>query len=710
MAFEVDVKPAFLRDLVLLPQSVQRRAVAALEIIAEDPISGRGNVKKVFKHLFKNVYRYRIGDYRLLYCLGEGCVGALAIGHRQDIYERFQPASDHLHPRPAAGAEPIAISPAPGIAPSIVEEPEPTSDAPPPSPEDDEVLPPPDRSPNLLRQLLSLWGVPEDVHDRILACHQPEDLFDLGLPDETVERILHWQQPPTATQIIEQPTLDVPNLADLEQYLEGTLTGFLLKLDPEQQQVAYRPQRGARLVKGGPGSGKSLVALYHIRHRIASASANPPRILFVTYTQALTRASRQLLDSLLGDRKGQVDVQTLDAVARQILAAAGEPHEVADRAQQEAALRVARTAITLPPLDPARRKLQALPDDYLLEEIDWVIEGRQVPDLAAYLAEPRAGRLVPLDARLRRAVWQVAQTFRDRLERQKVGTYTMLRARALDLVRVGRGPEPYDAVVVDEGQDLPPVALALCAELCASPDGLLVTADANQSIYGKGFGWIRAHSAFNFRGRTTVLRRNYRSTRAIAAAAASLMAESDSDAESLAATAMREGPPPVLARVRNEREEAQVIADHLVAWAEELRLPVGAAAVLVRTERLGQSIARALEDLKLEATVVTGRTLDLKDPRVKVLTMHSAKGLEFPIVVVPRVDHGYLPFLAGVTDPDARAERTAEERRLLFVALTRAMRRLLLTCSAGKESPFIADLDLACWAQLPPDTPRGSSR
>lgn len=695
MRVKFDAKPAFLRDLLTLPKSVSERVIRAIEVIEQDPITGHGHAKKVFKHRYQNIYRYRIGDYRLIYCLGEGCAAGLAVGRRDDIYARFTAPATDLTVSAAPDVAPIAIAPAPGVAPTIVDEP-----AQPPLPleEPDEALPPPNRTPGFFRELLTEWGVPVEYHDRILSCEQLEDLLELGLPDEIVERILHWQKPPSVLQIVEQPTLEVPSPADLERYLEGTLRGFLLKLDPEQEKVAYRVQRGAQLVKGGPGSGKSLVALYHIRHRIATAPANPPRVLFVTFTRALTRASRQLLDDLLGDRRDLVTVSTLDAVVRDLLTSAGEPVHPADNSQQLAALKAAREAVRRTLDEATAHALDAITDSYLRAEIDWIIEGRALPDLAAYLDEPRAGRWVRFNGRVRRAVWAIARRFRDQLASQRIASYNTLRARAVELLRSGRISRRFDVVVVDEGQDLPPIALAVCAELCATPDGLYVTADANQSIYGRGYSWLRAHSSLNFSGRTTVLRRNYRSTRAIAAAAASLLTGHDSDAESLAGAAVRDGPPPVLAGVRNEQDEARLIADYLTAWADELQLPVTSAAILVRFERIGQDLAARLTQLGLPARYVSGGQLDLAAPVVTVMTMHSAKGLEFPIVAIPRADRGVLPYLHGAVGPEAQTERAADERRLFFVALTRAMRRLLVTYTANKPSPFLADLDRSHWA------------
>lgn len=75
------------------------------------------------------------------------------------------------------------------------------------------------------------------------------------------------------------------------------------------------------------------------------------------------------------------------------------------------------------------------------------------------------------------------------------------------------------------------------------------------------------------------------------------------------------------------------------------------------------------------------------DDAVQLMTMHAAKGLEFPLVLVPAVEEGMFPSMQSGEDP----ERLEEERRLCYVAMTRAMEKLVL-CHAesrrlyGKEN------------------------
>jgi DNA helicase-2/ATP-dependent DNA helicase PcrA len=70
-----------------------------------------------------------------------------------------------------------------------------------------------------------------------------------------------------------------------------------------------------------------------------------------------------------------------------------------------------------------------------------------------------------------------------------------------------------------------------------------------------------------------------------------------------------------------------------------------------------------------------------RDARVLMMTMHSAKGLEFPVVAIAGLEEGLFPHARSVDD-DAEVE---EERRLCYVGITRAQRRLVLTSAARRR-------------------------
>ena len=81
---------------------------------------------------------------------------------------------------------------------------------------------------------------------------------------------------------------------------------------------------------------------------------------------------------------------------------------------------------------------------------------------------------------------------------------------------------------------------------------------------------------------------------------------------------------------------------------------------------------------------------------VRLMTLHASKGLEFPVVILAGATEGELPL-----DRPGRRADVREERRLLFVGMTRAREELILTCG-GAPSPFLAE--------LPADVRRESAR
>jgi superfamily I DNA/RNA helicase len=144
----------------------------------------------------------------------------------------------------------------------------------------------------------------------------------------------------------------------------------------------------------------------------------------------------------------------------------------------------------------------------------------------------------------------------------------------------------------------------------------------------------------------------------------------------------------------------------------------GAAAVDVRAagEVLAPLARRCGDDRQRFLTEISlGAEVDALDPRadaITLLTLHAAKGLEFGVVFLAGCEKDLLPWWlpgGGVAD-------RAEERRLLFVGMTRARTHLLLTCAAQRRrrgttvptgpSPFLAAIDPALLDRSAPPRPR----
>jgi superfamily I DNA/RNA helicase len=251
-------------------------------------------------------------------------------------------------------------------------------------------------------------------------------------------------------------------------------------------------------------------------------------------------------------------------------------------------------------------------------------------------------------------------------------------------------------VIVDELQDLGVSELRFLWALGgAHPQNFMVAGDAGQRIYPGGFS-LKA-LGIEVVGRSHVLRVNYRTTEEIRRAADSILGDSTDDMDGgredrTGTRSLLRGPTPEIAACEEESEELAAIARAVDEWLGS-GLEERDIAVFSRSNAALEPVRAALEQAGHGVFKLTGSST-LQADGVRLGTMHRAKGLEFKAVAVLGCSDAQLPSarsLHSASDPQDRETAVERERRLLYVAMTRARDELLITWT-GEPSRFLQPL------------------
>ena len=684
---EINIKPSCMSEIHGVPAAMSAQLWEKINYLVADPFPD-GKLKKKLQ-IKKDLYRLRVGDYRVFYTFGESWVRLLGIRKRDDqTYENKMGGMSADVPEPCGNDDDDL---------NLLLE---TKQEIPQFRLTHDVSSTPLPKPITVEWLESL-KIPPGYFPILVGCPSEEALLGAKIPPAILERVVDNIFPRSLDEVIEQPDLVIQDTSDLVRYKNGDLLSFLLKMDEDQLKLTEWALKGPTMVKGGAGTGKSTVALYRVKKLLERPGATgTERVLFTTYTRALISASRQLLEQLLTpEQVKRVRVATCDEIAREIVASSRKIGPLEYSGASLEALKAIRKTFEPPGPTGFDRRLRAqvlqkLSDRYLLDEFEWILEGRSLTSLKEYLAAPRPGRGYSLREGVRESIWFLYQAFSEEIVRRKFERFSAIRRESLEIVRKGQWKEYYDFVLVDEAQDLAPTALCLMAEIARSETGIFFAADDKQSLYSRNYTWAVVHPRLQFKGRTSLLRRNYRSTAEIDRAAFEVLNTPADEETYLRSQSLTSGPLPLLLVGTAPDAEGDWSARFIRQMARHLRMKYSSAAVLVPNKAVGLQIAEGISAAGVVAKFFPGNELDLKADSVKVMTMHSAKGLEFPVVILA----GFASHQHPPDDGEIYDEWLANERKLLYVGMTRAMRGLMVIINDSCQHEALADLSPENWA------------
>ncbi|MFI5796324.1 UvrD-helicase domain-containing protein [Streptomyces sp. NPDC051677] len=514
---------------------------------------------------------------------------------------------------------------------------------------------------------------------------------------------------------------------------EGDFRAWKVFLHPTQERIVHRHYTGPARVSGGPGTGKTIVALHRVKHL---AEQLPPGhnkpILLTTFTKNLTTDLRLRLASLVEpELLARVEIAHIDQLASRVLGENTAPGRGKQRVYDNVALNEMRQLLA--ELDDRRWE-----PEFLLEEWEQVILGQSVPTRSAYFQARRAGRGRALTRPERNHVWKLIEQFTARLDKLGVETWgqaaeraaryeieraAKIQARRAHKAEVG-GKDlihrddssgmrylnyRYRHIVVDEAQDLRPAHWKMLRAMADPdlPNDMFIAGDTHQRIYDHqvALGAL----GINIRGRASRLTLSYRTTKEILAKALRVVEDKhvtydnlDDGTDNLAGyRSVLHGPAPTFTPYRTWDDELTGLASTLRAWREELstggngayRDPSGRIAVCVADRDM---VSQTMYYLVTKANITCAElTKDgpKGDGEVHVGTMHRFKGLEYQKLAIVGASDGIIPRTTIIeryrTDDPPRYEREQRKARsLLFVATTRARDALNISWH-GKPSPYL---------------------
>ncbi|MFC7259700.1 UvrD-helicase domain-containing protein [Streptomyces lutosisoli] len=518
---------------------------------------------------------------------------------------------------------------------------------------------------------------------------------------------------------------------------EGDFRAWKVFLHPTQERIVHRHYNGPARVSGGPGTGKTIVALHRVKHlaeQLPPGHSKP--ILLTTFTKNLTTDLRLRLASLVEPHLlARVDIAHIDQLAARVLGENTAPGRGKQRVYDHVALNEMRQLLA--ELDDRRWE-----PEFLLEEWEQVILGQSVPTRSEYFKARRAGRGRALTRPERNHIWKLIEQFTARLDKLGVETWGQAAERAARFeieraakIRARREYKEeiggkdlihrddssgmrylgyrYRHIVVDEAQDLRPAHWKMLRAMADpdQPNDMFVAGDTHQRIYDHqvALGAL----GINIRGRASRLTLSYRTTKEILAEALRVVDpksknekvtydDLDDGTDTLAGyRSVLHGPKPDFQRYDTWDDELVGLATTLSTWREELSTddkgasldPSGRIAVCVADRDM---VSQTMYYLATKAGITCAElTKDgpKGDGEVHVGTMHRFKGLEYQRLAIVGASDGIIPRTSVIeryrTEDPPRYEREQRKARsLLFVATTRARDALNISWH-DKPSPYL---------------------
>lgn len=562
-------------------------------------------------------------------------------------------------------------------------------------------------------ELLKL-GVPEIQLDFVRSFISKEDFYKAeqsmphdayehlswlaeGFPmEEVLELVLEEQNASSANEDL-VAALDVPTTLksfvvvdgedELRRIMAEPLEKWRVFLHPTQRKIARKEYSGSARVLGGAGTGKTVVAMHRAKH-LASKCEGQQRILMTTFTANLAADIRENLRKICTlEELRRIEVIHLDAWVNQFLRESGFSAQIG---YDDAIKPLWERAVLLANID--------LPFEISFYEEEWnrIVIAQEALTLEKYVKATRNGRGTRLDRKRRMHIWKVFENYQNLMKENQIRDINTAMYESTKLLQsAGRKPR-YASIIIDEGQDFSDNAYRLIRALAGEehPNDIFIVGDSHQRIYRNHP--ILSKCGINVRGRSSILKINYRTTEEIRKQALLLLKGISFDDLDEGfdlgdkCQSLTHGEKPIVENFGNANDEF----DFLLREVKKLKdngVSLTDICVVARTKKLVDDYIALFTKAGIRSYAIKRNKADDRSfDGLRVATMHRVKGLEFKYVFIAAVNNRIIPLSSAINKADAvfEEESITSEKCLLYVAMTRAQKGVYIT-SYGRKSEFL---------------------
>ncbi len=474
---------------------------------------------------------------------------------------------------------------------------------------------------------------------------------------------------------------------ELRRIMAEPLEKWRVFLHPTQRKIVRKEYSGPARILGGAGTGKTAVAMHRAKYLSAKCEGKD-RILMTTFTANLAADIRENLRKICtADELRRIEVIHLDAWVNQFMresgfsAQIGYDDEIAPL--WEKAFLMAN---------------QDLPFEKCFYEEEWkrVVIAQEALTLEKYAKATRNGRGTGLDRKKRMQVWKVFECYQNLMKENQVRDINTAMYECTKLLESSSRKPTYVSIIADEGQDFSDNAYRLLRALAGEEhkNDIFIVGDSHQRIYRNRPTLSKC--GINVRGRSSILKINYRTTEEIRKAAFALLNGISFDDLDKGidlgdkCLSLTHGENPVIRNFSGANQEFEFILNEIKGLRDS-GVALKDICIAARTKKLVEDylslFAKAgIRSYAIKRNKADDRSLD----GVRAATMHRVKGLEFKYVFIVAVNNRIIPLHDAInrTDAVSEAESTVSEKCLLYVAMTRAQKGVYLT-SYGRPSEFL---------------------